>query len=339
MSPRIAIVGTGFIADSHARALAGSLPPPGIGVGSGIGQLVRVVDTNPAAAQAFSARWGVEPGTLDETLGDDAVDAVIICTPNDTHAELAIRVAAAGKHCLIEKPMALTLEDARSVADRFADAGLQLLVGHTHRHTDVARLIHECVRQETLGTVRNLRIAITGGWIWGGWQAWVLDPARSGGHAFHNGVHLYDLAHWWLGSPIECVYAVGQRLTSAALEIDDYLCATLVAQSGASAVCEISRGEQPRTSALFEVVVHGDEGTLVRRWTSDGLAVFTEAFAGARGVATSDPFARQLAHFADAIAGRVALDPSPEAAVHATAIAVAVEASARGGRAEAVSAR
>ena len=142
--------------------------------------------------------------------------------------------------------------------------------------------------------MRSLRIAITGGWIWGGWSAWVLDPARSGGHAFHNGVHLYDLARWWLGSPIASVYALGQPLTSAALAIDDYLCSTLVAESGATAVCEISRGERPRTTSLFEIVVHGDRGTLVRSNGGEGLVAYTTGGSGPRAVPGTDPFRRQL---------------------------------------------
>ena len=176
--------------------------------------------------------------------------------------------------------MALSSVDARSVADAFQAADRVLLVGHTHRHSDYARAVHDVVSSGRLGTVRSVRIAIIGGWIWGGWSAWVLDPARSGGHAFHNGVHLYDLARWWLGSPIASVYAVGQPLTSAALAIDDYLCSTLVAESGATAVCEISRGERPRTTSLFEIVVHGDRGTLVRSNGGEGLVAYTTGGSG-----------------------------------------------------------
>jgi myo-inositol 2-dehydrogenase/D-chiro-inositol 1-dehydrogenase len=320
---RVALVGAGFIAGAHAAAAAG-LPDV---------QLVAVTDRDAAAATRFGTTWGarVEPGVA-ELLGADDVDALVICTPNDTHAELARAAAAAGKHLLLEKPMALTAADARSVADAFAGAGRVLLVGHTHRHADYARTVHEVIQSARLGTVRALRIAITGGWIWGGWSAWVLDPARSGGHAFHNGVHLFDLARWWLGSPIASVYAVGQPLTSAALAIDDYLCSTLVAESGATAVCEISRGERPRTTSLFEIVVHGDRGTLVRSNGDEGLVAYTTGGSGPRAVPGTDPFRRQLSVFAAAVAGESPVDPGPDLAVHATAVAEAVERSARTGR-------
>ena len=319
---RIAVVGAGFIAGAHAAAAA-SLPDV---------EVVAVSDPDAAAAARFATTWGarVLPDVEDLLRADD-VDAVVVCTPNDTHAELALAAAAAGKHVLLEKPMALSAASARSVADAFVVADRVLLVGHTHRHADYARQVHEVVASGRLGTVRTLRIAITGGWIWGGWSAWVLDPARSGGHAFHNGVHLYDLARWWLGSPIASVYAVGQPLTSAALAIDDYLCSTLVAESGATAVCEISRGERPKTTSLFEIVVHGDRGTLLRTHGDEGLVAYTTGASGPRAVAGTDPFRRQLAVFARAVAGEAPADPGPEVAVHATAVAEAVERSARTG--------
>ncbi|MDQ6895090.1 MAG: Gfo/Idh/MocA family oxidoreductase [Actinomycetota bacterium] len=319
---RVGFVGAGFIAGAHATAAAG-LPDV---------ELVAVTDRDGAAAARFAAAWGVRvvPDVADLLESDD-VDTLVVCTPNNSHAALALATAEAGKHLLLEKPMALSAVDARSTAVAFREAGRVLLVGHTHRHADYARTVHEVIASGRLGTVRSLRIAITGGWIWGGWSAWVLDPARSGGHAFHNGVHLYDLARWWLGSPIASVYAVGQPLTSAALAIDDYLCSTLVAESGATAVCEISRGERPRATSLFEIVVHGDRGTLVRSNGDEGLVAYTTAGSGPRAAAGTDPFRRQLAVLAAAVARGEPVDPDPEAAVHATAVAEAVQRSARTG--------
>lgn len=318
---RIALIGAGFIAASHAAAARK------VGV-----EIAGVVDSYPAAAARFASTWGIAPiPSVEDVLADDEVDAVIVCTPNDTHSDLAHAVAAAGKSLLLEKPMALSSADARAVALAFEHSGKALLVGHTHRHADYARRIHDVANSGQIGDVRALRIAITGGWIWGGWSSWVLDPARSGGHAFHNGVHLYDLAAWWLGSPITSVYAVGQPLSSSALEIDDYLCATLVTATGASAVCEISRGERPRGTSMFELVVHGDGGTLVRSNGSEGWVGYTTGASGPRAAAGRDPFVRQMEVFAAASSGEVPCDPSPQDAVRATAIAEAVEASARTG--------
>lgn len=318
----IGIVGAGFIADSHAQAAQGH---PGL-------RLAAVTDRNPVAAATLAARYGATVSAdLDALLADPAVDLVIIGTPNDTHAELALATAAAGKHLLLEKPLALSAADSQQVVNAFAAAGLTLMVGHTHRHSDYARAVTAALQAGAVGTPRSMRIAITAGWLWGNWGAWVLDPARSGGHAFHNGVHLYDLAHWWMDSPVRRVFTMGQKITSAALQIDDALVATLEFENGSTAVCEISRGERPKSTNIFEIVVHGSTGTLVRKWNSDGTVVLTDDQVGPLGAAGSSPFGRQLAVLHDAIRTGSPVFPDVADAVHSIAVAEAVEQSSRTG--------
>jgi predicted dehydrogenase len=318
----IGIVGAGFIAESHAQAAQGH---PGL-------RLAAVTDRNPVAAVALGAKYGatVSPD-LDALLADPTVDIVIIGTPNDTHAELALATAAAGRHLLLEKPLALTAADSQQVVDAFAAAGRTLMIGHTHRHSDYARAVSAAVQAGAVGTPRSMRIAITAGWLWGNWGAWVLDPKRSGGHAFHNGVHLYDLAHWWMGSTVSRVFTMGQKITSAALQIDDALVATLEFENGSTAVCEISRGERPKGTNMFEIVIHGSTGTLVRRWNSDGTVALIDDLVGPIGATGTSPFARQLAVLHDAIVSGSPVVPDPGAAVHSIAIAEAVEQSSRTG--------
>jgi predicted dehydrogenase len=321
-STGIGIVGAGFIAESHAQAASGH---PGL-------RVTAVHDLSPAAAAALAARHGARVhATLGDLLADPGVDAVILGTPNDTHTRLALQIAAAGKHLLLEKPLALSVDDAVEIAAAFRESGLTLLVGHTHRHADYARTVHATLRAGAIGRVRSLRIAITAGWIWGNWGAWVLDPAHSGGHAFQNGVHLYDLAGWWMGDRVDRVAALGQKLTSAALAIDDSLVTTLHFRGGGSAVCEISRGERPKGTALFEIVAHGTLGNLVRRWDSDGAVVFSEGFAGSVPAVGLSPFERQLAVWHDAIHGVAPVTPDPNDAIHAVAVAVAAHRAAEQG--------
>lgn len=320
----IGIVGAGFIADAHATAVAAH---PGLQVRS-------AYDRNPVAARTLCAKFGGQAADdLESLLADPAVDIVIVCTPNDTHAELAVRVAEAGKHLLLEKPITLTVEEADQAIAAFERNQKILLAGHTHRHSDYARTISSLITSGEIGEVRSIRIAITAGWLWGNWGAWVLDPARSGGHAFHNGVHLYDLAHWWMGSPVTRVFTMGQRITAAALEIDDALVATLEFANGGAAVCEISRGERPKATNMFEVVVHGSAGSLVRSWSSDGCVALTDDVVGPLAAATSSPFARQIGVLHDAIAKGTPLFPVAADARHAVAIAAAVEQSSRTGEA------
>ncbi len=289
-----AIVGAGGIAHAHAQALSRSSR----------GRLVSVCDTRRSAAEQLAADQGARAVTdLSHVLTDPAVDAVILCTPNRTHVPLGRAIIESGRHLLIEKPLALTSPEAEVLVRAAEDAGRLLVVGHTHRHSAQARVIAELVHGGTIGAVRFVHIVMNGGWLWGGWSSWVLDRAQSGGHALHNGVHLMDLAAWWTGEPPVQVRAVGQKATSAALDVHDYLVIDLRFASGAVARCEISRAEIPRDLSFTQLRVVGDTGTVERRWDADGLLAWTD-----RGQAGWTPdgaversFAAQLERFIDAV--------------------------------------
>ncbi|MGH2854811.1 MAG: Gfo/Idh/MocA family protein [Solirubrobacteraceae bacterium] len=98
--------------------------------------------SEPARARAALQFPGARvTGDLEELLGDPALDAVVLATPVPTHAELAVRVAQAGKHCFVEKPLATTAADAQRAVDAAARAGRILMVGHLlEYHPAVDRL-------------------------------------------------------------------------------------------------------------------------------------------------------------------------------------------------------
>jgi predicted dehydrogenase len=234
----------------------------------------------------------------------------------------------------MEKPLALTSSGARAVAAEASDRGLALAVGHSHRFSDQSLAVRDVIDAGDIGTPRFVRVAINGGWIWPGWQSWVLNPALSGGHSLHNGVHLVDLASWWIGEPATSVFSVGQHATSEALDIHDYLVMELGFASGASAVCEISRGERPRGAGYLELTVVGSEGVVSRTWDAEGVLAWTDAGL----TAWSDPgaagrvFVRELEAFVAAARGVAEVVPPVSAAIHAVDIAVASESSLREGR-------
>lgn len=319
----VGIVGVGGIALSHMAALRASASA----------QLVAVCDVDAArAAEVAHTERCAGYGSVEELLADDAVQAVIVCTPNMTHEELGVQVLAAGKHLLMEKPLAMTAEGARVVADEAAARGLALAVGHSHRFTDQSLAIREIIDAGEIGTPRFVRIVMNGGWIWPGWQSWVLNPALSGGHSLHNGTHLVDMASWWIGEPATSVFSVGQHATSEALEIHDYLVMGLGFASGASAVCEISRGERPRSASYLELTVVGTEGVISRAWDAEGVLAWTDSGLTAWGADGGRTFARELEAFVAAARGEAEVVPPVSAAIHAVDIAVASEESLRSGR-------
>lgn len=320
----IAVVGVGGIALSHMAALRAMTSA----------QLVAVCDVDAArAAEVAHTQRCVGYGSVEELLADDAVEAVIVCTPNMTHEQLGVQVLTAGRHLLMEKPLALTPEGARAVAEEAERRGLALAVGHSHRFSDQSLAIRELIDAGDIGTPRFVRVVMTGGWIWPGWQSWVLNPELSGGHSLHNGVHLVDLASWWIGEPATSVFSVGQHATSEALEIYDYLIMELGFASGASAVCEISRGERPRSAGYLELTVVGTDGIASRTWDAEGVLAWTDAGLAAWSVdgSADRTFVRELEAFVAAARREAEVVPPVSAAIHAVDIAVASEESLRAG--------
>lgn len=317
MSSRgVLVVGAGFIADSHIRALAGEPRT----------DLAGVVDVDPGRAQALArANGNVRYSTrLAEALAWPDVDAVIVCTPNHTHEALALEIAAAGKHLLVEKPLAITVPSARRVVEAFAAAGRTVAAAHTHRSYDYGLAVRSVIDSGGIGRPVLARLSILGGWIWPDWRAWVLDPERSGGHALHNGVHLLDLVTWWLGDEPRRVYARGRTQTAAELRIYDYLEMTVEYAGGGTAVCEMSRAHRPGSFGYREVFVAGTAGLIEQSWDAESSLLFTEQGLQLVPGAGGDGFARQLTGWLDAMDGAPPA-MSPDDAVRAVALGVAAE--------------
>ncbi|WP_308797953.1 Gfo/Idh/MocA family protein [Agromyces silvae] len=321
----VALIGVGGIAASHLAALRSTDEA----------RLVGVTDLALGLAAQVADREGcaVYPD-VDALLAAPEVEAVIVCTPNITHEELGHRVLDAGRHLLMEKPLAMTVEGAAGLEAHAERAGKVLAVGHSHRFSDQSLAVRSAIDSGGIGRPNYVRITMNGGWIWPGWDAWVLDPARSGGHSLHNGVHLTDLAAWWMGEPATSVYAAGQHATSAALQIHDYLVIQLGFASGASAICEVSRAERPRTGSFLELVVAGDAGLIERTWDADGLLAWTETGLTTWPVpgGSARTFVREIESFANAARGIGSVVPPTRDAVAAVEVAEASEASLRTGR-------
>lgn len=311
----VAVVGVGGIAAQHLAALRRTPRA----------RLAGVVDTDPARARDASHANGAVPWAtdLEQALAWPECDAVIVCTPNASHAPIAMLVAAAGKHLLMEKPLAVTVTDALAVERAFRGRAV-LAVAHTHRAYDYSRTVREVIRSGEIGHPLVIRLAFLGGWIWGDWRAWVIDPARSGSHTLHNGVHLLDTAVWWMGDRPTTVYAKGSRRTSAQLDIDDHLELVLGFTDGRFAVCEMSRAHRPARLGQRDVLVLGSEGTIAQPSGSDGSDVADENGTWSLPAAAGDAFGLQLDAWLDAIAGGEPL-AGPADGVLSVAMAVAAD--------------
>lgn len=203
---RVGLIGAGRWADAHRRTL------PGAGA-----VLVGVATGSEAGAERARAAWGVPATTeLDALLALD-LEAVVVASPNDLHADHARRALAAGLHVLVEKPMALTLTDADALLAAARASDQVVAVGHAMRVFELFERVKGLLDAGRVGEPLHLGLDLwrrphrTGA---GGWKA---DPERLGSTILEEPVHYLDLARWYLGEPTEVLAWASSRPGRAAL--------------------------------------------------------------------------------------------------------------------------
>jgi predicted dehydrogenase len=214
----------------------------------------RNADATAAAAQRMG--WRHTETDWKALLGRDDVQLVDVCTPGDTHAEIAIAALEAGKHVLCEKPLANTVAEAADMADaarRAEERGVRSMVGFTYRRVPAVALAKQLVDAGRLGTIRHVRAQYLQDWIVDPEfpLVWRLQKDKAGSGALGDiGAHVIDLAQHLLGSPI----------------------------SGVSALTETFVKERPLPSASSGLSASGSTET--GPVTVDDAALFTARFGG-----------------------------------------------------------
>lgn len=213
-APRVGIVlvGCGGIGRSHAAAVA-ALPEA---------RLKATVDVDEARARDFATRFGAETFATDlaPVLERADVDAVVITTANNLHAPLAIQALTAGKHVLVQKPMALTLAEADAMVAAADHAGKQLMVSFFEFFHPAFRRAKELVAAGTIGDVFLYKAIMA--WHMPSLDNWRFDPTVSGGGILMDG-HSHHVAYftWLLDDPeITSVYSDYGTLASDA-DVED----------------------------------------------------------------------------------------------------------------------
>lgn len=144
IAPRIVVVGCGYWGSNHARTFAE------------LGALYAVSDRNPERAVALAQIHGVKAMAFEEALADPAVDGVVLALPPQYHADQAISALEAGKHVLVEKPIALSVADARRVVDAAEKSGLVAMTGHVLRFHPAFEALEALIAAGDLGAVRYI---------------------------------------------------------------------------------------------------------------------------------------------------------------------------------------
>ena len=253
---RFAIVGTGNIADFHARAI--TLVPGA--------ELVAVHSRRPEPGQIFAAKYSAEfVENYDALLARPDVDAVCITTPSGTHAELGIAAARAGKHVLSEKPLDITPARVDALAGACAENGVQLGGIFQARFGQGAQALKRAVDAGRFGQLAWASAYVP--WFRGeqyyasaGWRGtWELD---GGGALMNQSIHAIDMILWLAGEWQE----VSARCTNALhtnLEVEDTAMAWVKFASGATGVIQGSTACFPGEPRRVELKGSTGSATLV----------------------------------------------------------------------------
>ncbi len=185
----VALVGAGRWASVHRAALP-----------RGGGRLVAVAAGNCAENEHVRAEWQVPCTTdLGELLAVPGVEAVIIASPNDLHAPQAVAALEAGKHVLVEKPLALDVASARRVVAAAAANARVLAVGLEMRVFGLFARVKALLDDGTLGAPVHLALDLFRRPYRTGSGGWKQDPRRLGSAVLEEPIHYLDLARWYLG--------------------------------------------------------------------------------------------------------------------------------------------
>ena len=247
MTIRFGLLGAGRIGKVHAKAVTGDPQA----------KLVAVADAFPAAAQAIADAYGCAVRSIDEIEAASDVDAVVICTPTDTHADLIERFARAGKAIFCEKPVDL---DARRVEDCLkvvTETGAKLMVGFNRRFDPHFMAVREAIDAGSIGDVEMVTITSR-------------DPGappvdyikRSGGIFRDMTIHDFDMARFLLGEEPVKVQASGAVLVDEKIgtEGGDYDSVSVILTTASGKQCVISNSRRATYGYDQRIEVHGSTG-------------------------------------------------------------------------------
>jgi UDP-N-acetyl-2-amino-2-deoxyglucuronate dehydrogenase len=263
-----AILGAGMIAEYHAKAIAANAENGA--------RLVAVGHYDPQRFAEIEQRFGVPCRAEAELLSDPRVDVLCICTPSGQHAGQAIAAAWAGKHVLVEKPIATRVADADAMIAACQENHVTLGVAFQSRTKPMFQRIHAAIQagelgELTLGLVNLPYYRAQSYYDQAAWRGtWALD---GGGVLMNQGIHQVDLLAWYMGDPVAVrshALTLGRQI-----EVEDTLCASLRFANGAlaavNATTTAAPGFPPRLEiygTLGGVQMEGD--AVMRWWSQDG---------------------------------------------------------------------
>lgn len=250
----LAIIGTGSIADTHAKAI-GEIENAG---------LLGVYNRTKSRAEAFAAKYKCKCYDEIETmLENDEIDIVCICTPSGAHLEPALSCIKAGKHCLIEKPLEITTERCDKIIRAAHESGVKVGTIFPSRFYEGSQQLKQALSKNRFGALvlgdayvkwnRTPEYYRSGKWR----GTWKLD---GGGALMNQGIHSVDLLQWYMGSA-KSVQAISSRAMHKNIEVEDTIVAVVEFGNGALGTIECSTAVFPGSKKRIEI--RGTEGSAI----------------------------------------------------------------------------
>ena len=320
-----AILGAGRIGSIHAGNVSKS---PGV-------QLKYVVDPNAEYAQALSNRHGAQVATVPQVFEDKNVQAVLICSSTDTHADLILAAAAAKKHIFCEKPVDLDVERARTCAAAVKSAGITCMIGFQRRFDPTFSAVKWRLAAGEIGTPEMLVVTSRDP------GAPPIPYIKSSGGIFKDMlIHDLDIFRWILEDEAESVYASASCLVDPAIAEAgdaDSTAVTIRTRKGRLCVINTSRRAAYGYDQRFEVL--GSQGMLQAANHAPTEVVASTATSITRDLPERffleryrAAYAAETAHFLAVLAGKETLRTTIEDGVKALELADAATTSWREGR-------
>jgi myo-inositol 2-dehydrogenase / D-chiro-inositol 1-dehydrogenase len=299
-------------------------------------RLAALADAAPEAAQALAAATGAQLRSVEAILAADDIDAVLICTPTDTHADLIEAAGRAGKAIFCEKPVSLDSERTRACLSVVRETGARLMIGFNRRFDPSFAALRRRVAEGEVGAVETVTIISR-------------DPepppaayaARSGGLFRDMMIHDLDMARFLLAEePVE-IHAAGSALVDAEIgAAGDVDTAAVLMKTASGKIAQITNSRRATYGYDQRIEVHGSLGLLAaanRRAT-------TVEFAGGRGYSVdpvlpffleryAEAYRAELDAFVAGVLDGAPLSPSGEDGLRAQMLADAATEAARSGQA------
>jgi myo-inositol 2-dehydrogenase/D-chiro-inositol 1-dehydrogenase len=325
MTLRFGLLGAGRIGKVHARAVSADAGA----------RLVAVADAMAPAAQAIADQYGCEVRSIEAILAAKDIDAVVICTPTDTHADLIEAFAKAGKAVFCEKPIDLSLDRVKACLKVVRDTNAVLMVGFNRRFDPHFMAVRAEIDKGTVGTVEMVTITSR-------------DPGappvdyikRSGGIFRDMTIHDFDMARFLLGEEVATVSAMASVLVDPAIgAAGDSDSVQVMLRTATGKLAVISNSRRATYGYDQRIEVHGSKGSVA---AENQRPVSIEVATGAGYTRPplhdffmtryTEAYAAEIAAFIAAVSSQGQAAPSGEDGLLALALAEAALKSVAEGR-------